>query len=154
MKYFVKDGGMLAKVKKTRLRKLMQQGSKFSTPLERKALFDPVIRDDTVIAVNYYNPSLGHDHVAEQFILPSTEISLEDWNIIMAPVDQYPEFRKDKDSREALRNMLAEFEQLAKVHGVRQRSMLDPDADQAHVRASGKALKIARENIFKELGIQ
>lgn len=156
MKYFVKDGGMLSKIKNKRLSSLMKQGSKFSTPLERKGLFEPLIDNGEIICVYYYCPNLGHTVISETFGLTGyNTISREDWLSIMAPADQYPEFRKAKDSREALRNMISEFEQLAKAHGINQQNIVaERVSDQAHVRASGHALKIARENIFKELGIQ
>lgn len=159
MQYFVKNGTFLNKIKHTRLRKLVMLGASHSASLNKKTWLQiRGVSDDNlyVTAFDVFNPSLPRDLVSETIYLNDlTKLKLEDFHAIFEPVAMYDLWRADEDEKERIRSVVASFENAAKTHGQRQCSVANGFiADvEPYLYESGKALKKAREALYKELGV-
>ncbi|BBC78290.1 Hypothetical protein KNT65_gp203 [Escherichia phage EcS1] len=157
---FVSSPERLTKIKNAELRKLMQLGSCIRTPLEKKATFCYIwhLTDggDMVHRVEYYSPN--SDTVDRTFELnEETQIPLRDWYSIMSSVNDYPIFEEEVLERDRKRSIVHAFEQAALRHG-RHLSLVNSgrvtgEKVEPFLRETGKILKEAREDLYKELDV-
>lgn len=152
--YFVADYSFKDTIKKTQLRKVMAQGSKWSTPLEKKALFVPVFMDQRIVAVVYFNPDAPG---TSEYIKLNWEvyISKETWHKMMKPVEEFESWSQGHEAKERVRHLLARLEEASIEHGKRVATSANGfiSSPEPYLYESGAALRRCREDIYKELNV-
>ena len=155
---FVCEPGSLAKIKATRLRKLMMMGASASTPLEKKATFsytwtnDPKLGGEYVTQVVFYPPN--QNIPSEAFNLnDQTRIKLGDWYHLTMSVSEYPLWVEDQKEKARIRDIVKRFEEAAKAHGKMQQAAALGDVSENSAYETGKALKNLRLELYKELDV-
>lgn len=156
---FVARADKLSKIKVTRLRKLMNMGSRLRTPLEKKPTFEPSIRDKYVVSVLYFAPgneSHWPDAVFNLFN-EQTKIHQADWYEIMEFVDQYDEWYEEYVRKDSLRTLIKNLESAAEYHGQRiancANGFISGDDTAPYLYESGKLATEARKALYKALGL-
>ncbi|QQG32175.1 hypothetical protein CkP1_0240 [Citrobacter phage CkP1] len=156
-KVFVKDASMLLKIKKTQLRKLMLQGSRYDTPLDKKPLFE--YRVEHINGVNYvtwvecYTP--GQYSSFEFELNEQTRVKYSDWYKIVEPVEDYNEWLEEIEEQEHLRSLIKNLENAAIEHGARKATVANGfiSNTESFLYESGLALKNARQKVYEEFDL-
>lgn len=118
MKYFVKDASYLSRIKKTKLRKMLMNGSCHITPLEKKVTVMPWDSDGGFIyTVHMFAPN--RNTPCRVFELnDQTRISVTDWYSIFESVHNYEEFYAKVLHKEKIKTAITDFENAIIQHAL------------------------------------
>lgn len=156
---FVAKADKLSKIKVTRLRRLMNMGSRLHTPLEKKPTFTYVMRGGFVLIVSYfapYNDSVWPDAIFN--LNEQTRIPVEDWFNIMLDVNMYDNWKEVNARKDKLRTLIKNLEVANEAHGQRisicANGFISGDDEVSRYLKSTASLCInIRRELYKELGL-
>lgn len=150
--WYVAQASNMMKIKDPELLKLAKVGACIDTPLEKKSQFTIMSWDEegNINSVAYYAPGA---ETPNRILNLSPSIYPGHWREVFDLCEFYSVNMEEYQEKERIRQIVKDFEEKAKIHGQNQQAVALGDIGERHAYESGKALKMAREELYFELGV-
>lgn len=124
MKYFVRDGSVVSKVRNATIEKYLKMGCRKKTPLNSKPLVDYSVENNRISQIKIYVPDTEHflDENRKEIVFdfdPELRPKLVDMQEMLLPVEDFLVWEGENMEARYITDCIASFQQACINHGER-----------------------------------